>query len=196
MGNLLKKRANVSEEAKRIKKNERRKEIVVYTLSGKAARKKLSKGKKIFISIAVTIATLFGIIYLPPLFYKDPTDRTEDLSLILPDASAIKTYQTYLKDHPDIDFDNDGLNNSMEEEYGTDPWKSDTDTDGVTDYAELYVTETSPTDASNIMVKQVSMEDEKNGDSISTPYKIDDIIFWPDDYISKSYGAVVRTITG
>ena len=196
MGNLLKKRANASEKAKHIKNSERRKEMVVYTLSGKAARRKLSKKLKISVIIAAGVLVVLGIVYLPPLFYRDPSDHAVGSTMIMPDASAIKTYQTYLKDHPDMDFDNDGLNNSMEEEYGTDPWKPDTDQDGVTDYAELYVTETSPTDTSNVFMKYISAEDEKNGDSINTPYKIDDIILWPDDYFSKSFGAVVRTITG
>ncbi len=38
--------------------------------------------------------------------------------------------------------------------------------------------------------------DTSQGTTIQTPYKIDDIIFWPDDYSSKAFGAVVRTLSG
>jgi hypothetical protein len=42
------------------------------------------------------------------------------------------------------DYDNDGLTNLQEYEYGTDPFNSDTDGDGLTDYEEIYVCGTNP----------------------------------------------------
>lgn len=194
MSNLLKERARTTEKTNQKKKQEQRKITVGYTLDGRAERQRLSKGKRAALTFCIVLCSLAALIYLPPLFYKEPEGNTE--VPITPDSSAIKTYLSYLKDHPDDDFDEDGLSNSLEEEHGTDPWNADSDYDGVSDYAELFITQTSPTDATSVLTKQVSTNDEKNGESLSTPYKIDDIIFWPDDYASKSYGSVVRTLSG
>lgn len=176
------------------KKKKKEPVTVSYSLSGYAIKGKLAKWKQVCISFLIIVCLLIVFIYIPPMFYKEKNVNT--YIPITPNATAIKEYQTYLKDHPDDDFDNDGLNNALENEYGTDVWSIDTDWDGVSDYAELFITETSPTDASTIMVKQMSTNDEKNGDTLGTPYKIDDIIFWPDTYQAKSYGAVVRTLAG
>lgn len=194
MDDLLKNRARAVEDAKSQKRRNKLKKTVTYAIDGKAVKEKLTKRKKAGLITITVIGCLALAIYVPPLFCQTSTDN--NTVPITPDVSAIKTYQTYLKDHPDADFDKDGLSNALESENGTDPWKNDTDNDGVTDYAELYVTETSPVNASSVLIKQVVNEDKKNGTSISTPYKIDDIIFWPDDYSSKTFGGVVRTMWG
>lgn len=193
MDDLLRNRARAVEDAKSHKKREKIKMTVIYAVDGKAVKEKLTKRKKTGLITAGVLGALVLAIYVPPLFYHTSTDNTVPIT---PDVSAIKTYQTYLKDHPDADFDKDGLSNALEAENGTNPWKSDTDNDGITDYAELYVTETSPVNASSALVKQVANDDKKNDTSLSTPYKIDDIIFWPDDYKSKTFGGVVRTMWG
>lgn len=191
MDDLLKRRIGNDKNRKKRKKEDT---IVSYSLNGHVIRGKLSKWKKACIYFAGVMVAFALFIYVPPMFYKETSANS--YIPITPNASAIKDYQTFLKDHPDDDFDGDGLNNALENEYGTDVWDMDTDGDGVTDYAELFVTETSPTDASTILMKQVSDEDNKKGTTLGTPYKIDDIIFWPDTYQSKAYGAVVRTIKG
>lgn len=43
------------------------------------------------------------------------------------------------------DLDNDGVTNDIEELFNTDPLKSDTDEDGLSDYIEIYITGTDPT---------------------------------------------------
>lgn len=193
MDDLLRNRARAVEDAKSHKKREKIKMTVIYAVDGKAVKEKLTKRKKTGLITAGVLGALVLAIYVSPLFYHTSTDNTVPIT---PDVSAIKTYQTYLKDHPDADFDKDGLSNALEAENGTDPWKKDTDNDGVTDYAELYLTETSPVNASSVLIKQVINDDKNNGTSLSTPYKIDDIIFWPDDYHAKTFGGVVRTMWG
>lgn len=42
------------------------------------------------------------------------------------------------------DFDNDGLTNAQEFEYGTDPFSEDTDEDGISDYDEIFIYGTDP----------------------------------------------------
>lgn len=192
MDNLLKDRLRSGGTKKRNKKNAAAN--VVYSLDGRAVKGKLRGWRKGAAITGIIFSLLVVTVYVPPMFYRSPSENTD--VPITPDAGAIKTYQTYLKDNPDADFDDDGLDNTLEEEYGTDPWDIDTDGDGVSDYAELYITETSPTEMTAVLAKQVKADDEKNGDSLATPYKIDDIIFWPDNYSSKAYGTVVRTLSG
>lgn len=42
------------------------------------------------------------------------------------------------------DWDYDGIPTNLENEYGTDPYKKDTDNDGISDYDEIYVYKTNP----------------------------------------------------
>ncbi|UCZ53528.1 VWA domain-containing protein [Bacillus shivajii] len=44
----------------------------------------------------------------------------------------------------DLDFSGDGLTNLEEYQHGTDPWNSDTDNDGLTDYEEIHIYGTDP----------------------------------------------------
>ena len=195
MDDLLRTRATNVEEAKKGRKKRERKQkkkekMPTYRLDGKVVRDKMGPLAKVGIALLTIIVILAAFIYIPPLFYKQEAGgRYFDLER---DTSAIKAYQTYLKDNPESDFDNDGLVNSLEAEYKTNVWKADTDGDGVSDYAELFLTETSPVDATTILAKQQMAEDEKNGDTINTAYKLDDVIFWPGDYASKTYGAMVK----
>lgn len=193
MKDLLRERARETDAA--IRKNRKRKEkVTVYSMSGKVVRGKLPGWEKAFLWMLIILAALVLFIYVPPIF--EQAQGQTGYTPVTTDASAIKAYQTYLKDNPDADFDGDGLNNDLEESYGTDVWNIDTDGDGVSDYAELFLTETSPVEASTVIAEQVIAEDKQKGNSIGTPYKIDDIIFWPDGYVDKSYGGVVRTVNG
>ena len=193
LSNLLKKRT-AEEEIKYHKTREQIKKTVTYSIEGKAVKDGLSKKRRIIVTTVAVVSCLILIIYVPPLFSQGTADNS--IMPITPDVSAIKIYQTYLKDHPEADFDNDGLSNALEAENGTDPWKCDSDWDGVTDYAELYVTETSPINASAVLINQIENKDKSENNTIHTPYKIDDIIFWPDNYSSKAFGGVVRTMWG
>lgn len=193
MSNLLKKRV-ADEDVRYQKTREKLKKTVTYSVNGKVVKEKLGKKARIIITVATIMGCLAIAIYVPPLFSHGSSDNSD--VPIMPDVSAIKTYQTYLKDHPESDFDNDGLSNAFEAENGTDPWQCDSDWDGVTDYAELYLTETSPVNASTVLIDQIESKDKTEDNTIHTPYKIDDIIFWPDTYSSKAFGGVVRTMWG
>ena len=205
MDDLLKKRARISPQKKDLKNPQKtpivnRKlrikdaEKISYNVNGKKIRGKLTTGKKVGLSFLIVICVVFSVLYLPPLFHSDGTDA--DQAVLSMNRAAIKEYKTYLKNNPDADFDGDGLSNALEDEYKTEVWNVDTDADGISDYAELYVTETSPVDSSTILLDEVRDSDEKEGRTLDTPYKIDDVIFWPDDYQSKAYGAMVRTLHG
>lgn len=171
------------------------KKATVFDSSGRPERKAPGVGIKVLIGFAGVIAVFLLIIYIPPLFSHEKSVAQSYLP-INPDPSSLMAAKQYLKDNPGVDFDEDGLDNSMEEQKGTDPWKPDSDGDGITDYAELYVTDTSPSSTDTTLQKNVLRTDQKNNVTLGKPYKIDDILMWPDDYFSKAYGGVVRTVTG
>lgn len=172
-----------------------KKKATGFDASGKPAGREIGTGIKVLAGIAGVIAVLLLLVYVPPLFSREKTFDKPYLKMT-PDATAMMTSKGYLKDSPGLDFDEDGLDNSMEEQKGTDPWASDTDRDGISDYAELYVTDTSPSSADYTLQKKVLRADQKNKVTLGDPYKIDDILMWPSDYYSKAYGGVVRTVTG
>lgn len=194
MEDTLREAARAEADSKKKKKKKNKKEIL-YDDKGNRIKEKLKGWQKGIIGTAAVLLVLASVIYIPPMFYSG-TEAEDAYTLITPDPSALKTYQQFVKDSPDFDFDQDGLTNAEENEHGTDIWDVDTDNDGVFDSAELSITNTSPTSASSIQIDMIKAEDQENGCTIATPYKIDDIIFWPDDYTSKAYGAVVRTING
>lgn len=187
---MLRTRAKTAEAAARKGRRKRKKKNVSYSMNGKVKRGATPLWMKILIGFICFIAALALVIYVPPLFYKPASENS--YVPIMPSAAAIKTYQTYLKDSPDLDFDEDGMNNALEGDYGTDVWDVDTDGDGVSDYAELFVTQTPPAEVGDVMIRQIADYDEKQGANLGTPYKLDDIVFWPDTYKAKAYGAAVK----
>ena len=167
---------------------------VVYDAKGKVVKGRMKTFPKVMIGIAVVLAAFCVSIYIPPLFHKD-TSSTSYIPVVS-DASALKVATQYYKDNPERDFDSDGLTNVMEDQYGTNGWRPDTDFDGINDYAELYVTESNPTKTGNELILQTQQREAERGETLGDPYKIDNILMWPDDYPSKTYGGVVRTIKG
>lgn len=71
-----------------------------------------------------------------------------------------------------LDSDNDGLSDFIEEAYGTDSEKPDTDGDGLTDYEEIFIAGTNPlkydTDENGIN----DAEDDTDGDGLSNKEEI------------------------
>lgn len=151
--------------------------------------------KKWPIITAASIGAVLGFLYIPAAI-AIPTPATSYPSKISVNSEAIRASNTYIKTYPDEDFDNDGLSNSIETNYGTNPYMADTDDDGLTDYIEIYNLNSSPVSWGNGMQSQVSAIDEKNGEATGTPFKIDNVVMWADNLYSKSYGGVVRTIDG
>lgn len=195
MDDLLRRRAIDMEKAYKKKRKRKEKEDVVYGPDGKALKGKIGKTRRTVLVIVILLGVIVIAVYAPVLF----TDNKKNSSgkfPITPDPSAIRQYQSYLKDHPDADFDNDGLDNALENEHGTDVWMIDSDKDGVSDYAELYIFGTSPTSFGDGLLKYTQSRDKETGQTLDAPYKVDDVILWPSTYTAKAYGAVVRTFGG
>ena len=83
--------------------------------------------------------------------------------------SAVLTANQYLKDHPDDDFDGDGLVNSKEQQIGSDPYRVDTDGDGIMDSSEVFLTETSPVIYNKTLIEIAEKQMKDAGKSVQSP---------------------------
>ena len=190
MSNLVKKKMKSSRAASRNDKQE----ILGFDESGRPikAKKPLKKGPLIALGAA---SVILGTVYIPAMI------STPVLALSYPafatvDKEMIRTGQAYYNTYPDEDFDGDGLSNALETMYGTDPYRQDTDDDGLTDYIEIYSLNTSPVQWNNKLQSYVSSIDESNGNATGTPYKVGNVVLWADNLYSKTYGGVVKTLDG
>lgn len=181
---------------KKIKKEKQtpKEEILGFDENGMPikVKKPIKKGPIIAIS---AVSLVLGFLYLPACF-KTPVPATSFASKLTVNTEMIREGSVFYKTYPDNDFDGDGITNSVENRYNTNGYSVDTDDDGLCDYAEIHLLNTSPTQWSNNLQQYVAEIDEKNGDSTGTPYKLNNVILWADDLYSKSYGGVVRTIDG
>lgn len=168
------------------------KEIPIYGNDGTVLQKEKKKHTVLPI-VLIVIAMLLLLIYVPSLFVSDTT--TNDF-LVSVDQSASLYMNNYIKENPKLDLDGDQLVNDQEMQYGTVSRRPDSDGDGVSDYAEIYVTNTDPTKYDDSLYKAVQASDQANGYNVNTPYKIHDVVLWPDDMTSRAYGGVVQTLNG
>lgn len=167
-----------------------REELTIPTYTLTKQKRKIPKPVLIIVTIALLI---FSTIYLPPMLLEEP-DLTVRASIDLrsiAEPTAMESAQSYLRNNPEADFDNDGLTNEQELDAGTGIYIPDNDDDGVTDYAELYLTETNPRVKDDAIIKFVINADNKNGNTVNTPFKVSDVVMWADDYESKARGSVV-----
>lgn len=168
--------------------------LPVYEIGGVAPKKK----KKIpyrLITVLCILLLLTVVLYLPEMLYKP--QEAENERLLTADIQAVKLTNEYTRDCPDEDFDGDGLVNFLEQQHGTSSRRSDTDKDGVSDYAEIYLTETNPTVYDKgLLEKQTKKQLEEQGKKYSDPYKLEGVVLWADDITSRAFGSVVKTKSG
>lgn len=67
----------------------------------------------------------------------------------------------------DEDVDGDGLTATMEQLFETDPLLADTDSDGLTDYEEIYLTNTDPVIYDSVQTGVPDLESDIDGDGLS-----------------------------
>lgn len=163
-----------------------------YTLNQeKRKRKKIPRWVRNFIA-GVIIAG--AVLYAPPLFMRPAS--TEPAIQLGTDTAAIREANEYLKDHPDDDFDGDGLSNAQELQAGSDPYRVDTDGDGIMDFSELSLTDTSPVIYNDTLLEITMQQMKEAGKSVRSPFKINNVVLWPDNLESRAHGAVVKTLAG
>lgn len=167
-----------------------------YGPGGKVQRRR-RKPHKVLYSILGVVCALILAIYAPALYdLITQEDDSRGAYFTTPNAAALKAYNDYSQAMMTEDFDGDGLTNEQENRYNTSPRRMDTDGDGVSDYAELFVYGTSPTKADNTLYEAFVEQDRANGDGMDAPYKIGNVVLWADSYRSKAYGCVVQTLRG
>lgn len=165
--------------------------IPVYDLKGRNRNPKTEKRKKRICITVITVGLILGFLYVPQYFIKDKTVQPTTTYVTL-DRDAARTVNTLLRSDGDADYDGDGVSNSDESDFGTSPYLIDTDGDHVTDYAEKYVTQTDPTKATTVMIDYQTKQDNEKGKKVTSPYSINDVILYPSDYESRTYGGVVE----
>lgn len=149
--------------------------------------------KSLYMVVGV-VTTVLGILYLPEVFHIEVQYTGSFMESA--DISAIRTVAQYVKDCPDDDFDGDGLINCMEDEYRTSQFLKDSDKDGVSDYAEVITYKTDPLKFDSTLVRYLKEKDKEEGATITTPYEMNSVILWADDYNDKAYGGVIETFGG
>ena len=170
--------------------------IPAYGERGEIIRKEI-RIPKWLIGVVAFIAVAAAVLYLPALPIAErlfnPAETARSLHI---DAGMIRTARDYLQENPGADFDGDLLLNEQEVQRGTNPYKTDTDKDGISDYVELYTYDSNPLSYSNDLVSYVKAVSAEAGKNVSTPYKMNDVVLWPDDWNSRARGGVVRTVNG
>ena len=140
------------------KRKKKKSVIPVYDMNGKTITpEKKKRESRIAVAVLVIGLTLV-FIYVPQFVLKDTTEKQVSVKT---DTSAIRISNNALRDNPSEDYDGDGIENSEETSLGTDPWNSDTDGDGITDYAEVHVTNTNPLQADDLMTDMQEKQDEQ-----------------------------------
>ncbi len=178
------------------KRNTKERNIPAYGEDGRAVKGSIGTGKKILAGLIFFLTALMVFLYLPGAFMSGKK-KTENKYVTPLDVSSIKVRNNFLSKSSDLDFDDDNIDYLAEKNAGTDPWDSDTDGDGASDYYELYISKTDPTQYEKNLMNEIQREyDETNGDKVSTPYKINNVVLWADDYDSKAHGGVVETLKG
>ena len=172
-----------------------REEVTIPTYSLIKPKKKIPRPVLI---CTMVVLLVFTTIYLPPMIIEEPDmsyHASVDLSASA-DPEAMELAQSYMRNHPEADFDNDGLTNEEELNAGTGIYIVDNDFDGTSDYAELYLTESNPTVPDDAILKFVINADNKNGTTVNTPFKVHDVVLWADNYEAKARGSVVKLPDG
>lgn len=173
-----------------------RRKLPRYNAQGKKIRRfpKVSIGKREKVILSVLLFLL--IFYVPGILYEKLPQKTKgDDQALLVDKDSISIANEFAKESGADDFDGDGLSNAQEEEQGTDPWNPDTDQDGVFDGAEVK-RGTDPLKKEDTLLIELKTEDKKKGKSHDTPFKVNGVIMWANNYKFKAYGGAVSTLSG
>jgi len=154
----------------------------------KADKSKRENKKKVYIIISaviIFISLLITSIYIPQLFIKDI--KVENSLITTPDKEAISLRETYLLEHPNEDFDGDGAVNAKEINNGSNPYKFDSDNDGVSD--EL---DSTPNEFSKEIAESLALE----GIAPKSPYEMNGLIMWADNEDSLIKGGAILLTNG
>ena len=146
--------------------------------------------------LIILIGLCIAAVHIPALLYRDEQASGQTAYTIRPDETGVRNLLEYVRDHPGDDFDSDGLINSEETAYGTDPRNPDSDGDGVSDYAEIYLYNTRPVEKDSQLESVMAERLDALGIRYSDPWKVHDVVLWADDLSSRSRGTLIPTLRG
>jgi len=172
------------------------KKIPVYNGKGKIVRQgNTAKRKKLAIFLFI-FSGLLLFLYVPQIFIRDKKEFVNNY-VKSPDPAFIKQESDYYSKNLSEDYDGDKLDNAAEDKFNCNPWDNDTDNDGADDYYEIYISKTDPNKYDgDILLNYQKDLDSSSGATAKTPYKMNNVILWADDYNSKAYGTVIDTPRG
>lgn len=152
--------------------------------------KKIKKSPKnriliIVTTVIVSLTLLLSSVYIPQFFIQE--GKTNNSLITTPNKEALYLRENYLQENPDEDFDADGVSNATEIKNGSNPYKYDSDNDGVND--ELDKT---PTKFSNEVAESLALE----GISPKSPYEMNGLLMWADNEESLIKGGAILLTNG
>lgn len=178
-------------------KSKKEKSIPQYSANGKVKRTELSRKKKTLLIVMFCFSVMLMIIYVPAILNTKKNNQQQQGYMVDVNYSSIKLCNEEISKNTDSDFDNDGIDNTKEQTEGTNIYSEDSDFDGATDYYELYVSKTDPNYYDTSIVVNIQKQlDNQEDKTVSSPYKMGNVILWADDYVSKAAGGVVETVSG
>lgn len=145
-----------------------------------------TKKRIIWISVPILSFLLLFIasVYLPQLFIFNSIDNKPFGTR---NTEAISTRAQILNANPTKDFDGDGLSNKEELDKGTDPYRYDSDGDGVPDGNDSR-----PLEFSLDVVESLKNE----GISTKSAYEMNGVLMWADNDKSLAVGGVILLPNG
>lgn len=148
------------------------------------------KRKKIIIISSVISISIISFIYIPQFFIKNNNQYTNQLN-----TSILDDYNTYMNNHLEDDFDNDGLTNEEELELGSNIYLIDTDFDGLSDKYEKN-NGTSIIRKDNVLEKQLKKTLDIKNYSYKNPFESNGFVLWANNLTSRTYGNIIPTLNG
>ena len=171
---------------------------VPHNVSNKRKLKKALKKRSTLMTIILTIICMlvvfFASVWIPSIW-----GRGKDRTGIMTAGGNWISFQDYvskmmLEEYMYEDIDGDGVINGQEQNYGCFLYKADTDCDGVSDGAEVVSTITDPNKFNDTYIKYVEEKDAAAGKRITSPYAMNNVILWADEYKDKALGSVETSI--
>lgn len=167
-----------------------------YREDGTVARRSQSEHIHRIKVIAIILALVFLVLYVPGWFMTTKTTQPTSQALAY-NSADLNNYQQVLQKKRAEDWDSDGLTNQEEIQLGTSPLNPDTDGDGAYDTYEKQVSHTDPNVyEKNILNQYQKTLDAKNGNDAKSPFLMNNVKMWANDMDSKAHAGVVEVNGG
>lgn len=165
-----------------------------YRKYARIKREKSNKQKRRkIIVISILVFMFLGFIYIPQFFIADEL-KDEPISVKL-DSDSLRMVTQYAKDNPSLDFDKDGIVNSIESDKKINIFNWDCDGDYVLDGVEASFG-TNPLINDTTVKTYINEQLGASGQDYKTPFSDNGCILWASDLDSRVYGSITKTFNG